>query len=172
MLVEAKALWDADQLKVVLPTILVTSFVTAVITEPVKVWIQSRSKKRQIRRSVLAEVGMNLLRLNDLARIVSCHEDQITMSETLLLAVNRTAYDGAQRDFYLYNQIPEVAWLNEFYLMFAVYGGQVTRRLQKSESVKPGYILDANNVFHRFMLVRIAAAFSHASFSLGPPSFV
>jgi hypothetical protein len=139
------SLWDTTQIKVVLPTILVTAFVTALITEPMKVAIQNRWKQRQIRKHVLAEVAFNLNVIWTIKTILLGPEfrttepflkgTQVTTSGNVEVSLSvvsmrssnilwmkseteklqRTAYETALKEFYLFIRIPDYDYIRKFY---------------------------------------------------------
>jgi hypothetical protein len=109
--------WDTDLFKI-LVTASVTSVFTALATEPIKVWRQNQSRKREIRKCVLAEASLNLTLLNTMIEIVEGFSKPGTimpMCKEFSTEFQRTAYKNAQNDFYLFNQTAEVKWIDKSY---------------------------------------------------------
>jgi hypothetical protein len=110
-----KAFWDTDLFK-----ILATAVVTVAFIEPVKVWLNNRLKKRQIRRSVLAEVGLSLsllkVMIDEVKKLSGPNQvDRMNRFQLLSHEIQRTAYDNALKDYYLFSQTPECKWIGRLY---------------------------------------------------------
>src|SRR6267142_412495 len=108
--------WDTTQIKVVLPTILLTSLVTAVITEPLKVMIQNLWKRRQIRKHVLGEVAFNFHKIWILW--VSGQSTPEGMRSFIGAETERfrfIEYEAAKKEFYLFSRVPDYYSIERFY---------------------------------------------------------
>ena len=103
--------WSPESVKT-LVTILVTAFVTATITEPVKLWLQNLWKTLEIRKRALKEMGGNLEAMSRIVTEIERYSDSqsdkaIETPAGFATLFRRGAYEAAQKDLYLFQRIPE-----------------------------------------------------------------
>jgi hypothetical protein len=111
-----KPLYESDWFK-----ILATALVTALFTEPIKVWFQNRIRRRQMRKSVLSEVGFNLKRLKEMAYqangflLIQRPDMALKMLDVQAESLQHTAFDKAIEDYYLFRLLPDEQLIRSFY---------------------------------------------------------
>jgi len=119
----------------ILATALVSSFLTACVTEPVKAFVQRLLRRRDLRRSLYREIVNNfkaLLRQVEMAK----HDAgmKVGIGERFAMGYKRLAYDLAQKDtavFYSLGQ-DELYWVELLYNDFEhVVNGQFVDEAQR-----------------------------------------
>lgn len=106
--------------------ILVTAVVTALVTEPLKVWFTNINRKRRILQSVLMEAsrnvshGQNLVDLHSQGGFTTSggvalqsHEQDLIFCKAAVFRTSR--YDAALQDLYLFYSLSESDWIDAMY---------------------------------------------------------
>lgn len=113
-------------------TALISSFITAVVTEPVKVWLMNSHRKRLILRSVLMEASRNVSQGQNMLDVyrqggflgpagapVTQQERDVSFCRTVASVLTDGRYQAAQTEMYLYYSLEESDWLDDTYHSWA-----------------------------------------------------
>ena len=108
--------------------ILVTAVVTALLTEPLKVWFTNINRKRRILQSVLMEASRNVSQGQNLVDLHSqggfttsdgvalqSHEQDLVFCKAAASVFRTCRYDAALQDLYLFYSLPESDWIDAMY---------------------------------------------------------
>jgi hypothetical protein len=147
--------WDTTQIKVVLPTILLTSLVTAVVTEPIKVWIQNLWKRRQIRKHVLGEIAFDFRKVWIISMSVKSGSPESFMrAETE--RIRFIEYEAAKKEFYLFSRVPDYYLIELFYEALAYTQTECRRYLKEpfelTKGPKTPFGLDASYYYGEMLV--------------------
>jgi hypothetical protein len=138
---------------------LVTSFFTTCLIDPVKVWIQRRLKRREVRRSLYSEIVNNFVALQRQVELAKHTEEmKIGIGQRFAMGYKRLAYDLAMKDAAAFYSLgfDELYWIELLYRDFehVIHGrpDSEDKRLSWAEFAAD-YVL--NNLKNRHMSKRL-----------------